>query len=669
MKNFFKTLCSKIQPNLALTFSCVIGLIIVATIFYPLIPDLLNYPPDSINNDFQITVNYFHYTVQYMAIISIIIIFSLIALPLLTKNINKINGSNLKNNSNNTSFFKTIKFCFNFPYKLLLFVLFFPPIILLLALLLLKQDTVFAIKVTFVIFSMTSLIALITYSISDKILKGYLAKINLTNKAYGIRVNIKNKLLIQFFPLLIFTIVFSFLILYSQLVTINGTALFNSYSENINAAFKMNKPTDMQDAINVLESVKLSSNEDSYFVLKDDKTTYYSSTELSEFFVEYAFEYETTHNGRTYDYYGTPIEGSFIRYNIDGEDYLFGIKYNVFTTNMLYSVLPLFLLLFIVNVIFIYYISSNLKNNIKIISTNLSLISTDKKNISDKNLSIISNDELSDLTIAFNSIQQLTASHIKQIHSNQELLMEKERLASLGQLIGGIAHNLKTPIMSISGATEGLHDLIKEYDTCIEDPEVNFNDHHEIAAEMQSWIKKIRTHTEYMSDVITAVKGQAVNFNNDQAFSFTISELLKRIDILMKHELKHSQTFLNIGMHVDENVSIDGDINSLIQVINNMISNSIQAYGDKKEQSIDLDVRSEGKNIIISIKDSGCGLPDKVKDKLFKEMVTTKGKNGTGLGLYMSYSTIKANFNGDILAESEKNKGTTFTIILPANLK
>ena len=70
-------------------------------------------------------------------------------------------------------------------------------------------------------------------------------------------------------------------------------------------------------------------------------------------------------------------------------------------------------------------------------------------------------------------------------------------------------------------------------------------------------------------------------------------------------------------------------------------------------------------NLDISVKDYGPGLPDNVKQKLFSEMITTKGKNGTGLGLYMSYSTIKAHFNGNITFESEKGKGTKFNIILP----
>ena len=110
---------------------------------------------------------------------------------------------------------------------------------------------------------------------------------------------------------------------------------------------------------------------------------------------------------------------------------------------------------------------------------------------------------------------------------------------------------------------------------------------------------------------------------------------------------------------------LHGDVNSLVQVINNMISNSIQAYQGKTEQNIDLIVEERDNKLYISVKDYGCGLPKKVKDKLFKEMITTKGKNGTGLGLYMSYSTIKAHFGGDITFESEDGKGTTFTIILP----
>ena len=251
------------------------------------------------------------------------------------------------------------------------------------------------------------------------------------------------------------------------------------------------------------------------------------------------------------------------------------------------------------------------------------------------------------------------------IKNNQDVLIEQERLASLGQMIGGIAHNLKTPIMSISGAAEGLTDLIKEYDSSIGDKDVTEQDHHDIAKDMQTWVDKVKDYTAYMSDVITAVKGQAVTLSEEQSVDFTIEELVKRINILMKHELKNALVTLNSNIGIYDKTQLKGNINSLIQVVNNMISNAIQSYNGKPDQEIDMDIYKEKNNVIIKIQDYGSGLPKKVQDKLFKEMITTKGKNGTGLGLFMSYSNIRAHFNGNITFETEQGKGTTFYISLP----
>ena len=278
--------------------------------------------------------------------------------------------------------------------------------------------------------------------------------------------------------------------------------------------------------------------------------------------------------------------------------------------------------------------------------------------------SITSNTSYLGILILFKDITQHTLD-LRTINDNKDILMEKERLASLGQLVGGIAHNLKTPIMSIAGASEGLIGLINEYDASIGDSEVTNDDHHEIAKDMMSWVTKIKEYTEYMSDVITAVKGQTVTLINEEDVSFTVTELLKRVDILMKHELKNALIYLRVTVNTDKNLSLNGDVNSLVQVINNMISNSIQAYKGKKEQYIDLIVDTDNTNLIITIKDYGPGIPKTVLSKLFKQMVTTKGKNGTGLGLYMSYSTIRAHFNGNITVTSKIGEGTTFKINLP----
>lgn len=268
------------------------------------------------------------------------------------------------------------------------------------------------------------------------------------------------------------------------------------------------------------------------------------------------------------------------------------------------------------------------------------------------------------ILILFKDITQ-HKQDIQTIQNNQDMLMEKERLASLGQLIGGISHNLKTPIMSISGAAEGLTDLINEYDASIGDPEVTNDDHHAIANDMREWITKIHSYTAYMSDIITAVKGQAVNLSENENNAFTVDELFKRVNILMKHEISNASLTLTLDVQVPSATTLVGDINSLVQIINNLITNAIQSYNGRKGEEIKVLAKKLDNNLIISVIDHGCGMTKEVQDKLFNTMITTKGKNGTGLGMFMSYSTIKGHFNGDITFETEVNKGTTFNVILP----
>lgn len=295
-------------------------------------------------------------------------------------------------------------------------------------------------------------------------------------------------------------------------------------------------------------------------------------------------------------------------------------------------------------------------------STNL------KKTFTIEFTNIYSKDALIGILVLLRDTTQHT-NDMNTIKNNQDMLIERERLASLGQMIGGIAHNLKTPIMSVAGAVEGLNDLVIEYEKSVGDPEVTVEDHHAIASDMKEWLEKIKTHVAYMSDVITAVKGQAVTFSEDQLADFSIDELLKMVNILMKHELSSACIKLEVQNNVASSSLLHGNINSLVQVVNNIISNSIQASANATNKVIDLVVNQVNSSIIISIKDYGCGMPKAVQETLFKKMITTKGKNGTGLGMFMSYSNIKAHFNGDITFQSEEGVGTQFDIIIPVKNK
>ena len=188
-------------------------------------------------------------------------------------------------------------------------------------------------------------------------------------------------------------------------------------------------------------------------------------------------------------------------------------------------------------------------------------------------------------------------------------------------------------------------------------------DFEDITKEMREWIDKSKDYMSYMTEVINAAKGQAVSMNANTIGNFTAQELLARTQILMKEELMKYKCNLNIQLNISEDREIQGELSAIVQVLDNLISNAMQAYGDKKGD-INLKLDEDDKYVHISVQDFAGGVPEHIKDKLFKEMITTKGKDGTGLGLYMCYSTIKGRFNGDMRFESTTGVGTTFYITL-----
>ncbi len=650
------------EKKLALVNTLIFALI--AAVLYFALPSVLNYPPNSTDNSFQIEIVGITYTTQFVIIISILLVLLYIALRFIYSKMS-LSEEKLKN----AEYIRKLrKKSFNYPYMMLLFEIFVPTIIIAILLFAFNTEAELVLRITTVVFSFSAVFAIFSYMLSKKFFSNRLtATAELANnEVTGVRLPLYHKLLIQILPLFLYSFVLILLISMSLMTKEKGDLLYHFYRQELLSRFDQDTVYDISEAETILNSIEFKSEGDHAVIISASSgEVYYSPEKLNDFFIKYTLNFYDETEGYTYEYYGQNREGAVIKINTNmGECYV-GIRYFVFGNNFVVPFILIAILLILINCVFILYIGRDLSNDINSVIDGMKHISNSDDVINANKLPITSNDEIGDLTASFNEIQTLTKTYVDQLHSSQETLMESERLASLGQLIGGIAHNLKTPIMSISGALEGLSALIKEYEDSIDDPEVNSQDHHDIAKDMSEWVSKIKDYTEYMSDIITAVKGQAVTLSETSAVHFTLDELVKRVNILMRHELKNAIIYLNISMKTDEHTVINGDINSLVQVINNMISNAIQAYNGEKNKNIDLILETKDDNVYIHIKDYASGMPQNVQDKLFKEMITTKGKNGTGLGLYMSYSTIKAHFNGDITFESEVGKGTTFTIILP----
>jgi DNA-binding LacI/PurR family transcriptional regulator/signal transduction histidine kinase len=251
----------------------------------------------------------------------------------------------------------------------------------------------------------------------------------------------------------------------------------------------------------------------------------------------------------------------------------------------------------------------------------------------------------------------------------KRVLVESERLASLGHLVGGISHNLMSPVMSISGVTVAMESLIDEYEDSLEDPQVIKEDYIEILGEMETWNSRLKEHKDYMEKVISSINAQARELSSSDKNEFTVNELTERIKFNLNNNIKLSKCKLNVKTDVDDKIKVSGDMISLVKVIDNILINAVESYPeDEKAYVIDLYIYQKEDSIIIKIRDYGDKIPPTVKDKIFKHMITSKGTKGTGLSLLLSYSTIKAKFGGEMWFEEPKDKGVIFYISIPVRL-
>lgn len=672
MKNKFSTLLKK---NVQLYTILVYGLVLLLGVFsaYYFLPILLNYAPDTINTEFDRQFSSgFTYFMQFSVIYVVLFFLESMWLLHIMKDFHGLDTlvKDAKTNPKEKErLHRVIKKSLTVPKTSFTFIALIPTAIVGIAFTLLGFTSFADLKVLIVLITLSMLAGTLTYIASKSIFKSILT--NLDNRVLfkGTRTTLVPTIMFQIIPIALVCILYTFLLSYSSALEDKSIVMQHHYVDTITEDIEKNNINTLEQLEDFLNNIKfITDNDKAFYINSNNEFINFTNEEVSDFFIQYALTLAEKHENRVYDYYGSETQGTLIPVKIGNDEIKIVIQYDLSGTNLPNIFFNVAILLIISSIV-IYNFASSISKDISLVTTSINKLINSQDDGLEGKLPVTSSDELGDLLLAFNKVQELTKSNITAIQNNQNMLIEKERLASLGQMIGGIAHNMKTPIMSIAGASEGLTELVAEYVASIDNPSVTSEDHKGIAKDMLDWITKIKTHTSYMSDIITTVKGQAAQLNSTGNETFTLYDLSKRVDILIKHEIKKALLTLDISIDCNPTLSLNGDINNLIQVINNLITNSIHAYEGKPNEVIKFNISADDNNVYFKVSDNGCGMKKETQEKLFKEMYTTKGKNGTGLGLYMSYSTIKGNFNGTIDFTSEEGKGTTFIITIPFNNK
>lgn len=233
---------------------------------------------------------------------------------------------------------------------------------------------------------------------------------------------------------------------------------------------------------------------------------------------------------------------------------------------------------------------------------------------------------------------------LEQIKQSQNILMEQERLVTLGQLAGGMAHDINTPLSSIATGVDYFAKRIEKDENS------------------ELMINAVRKSIAKISSIVNSVRDQIRNLGTERYEEFNLIKLVTNVEALLFTETKKNNCKIEIVN--TEDIILEGDIGKLEQVITNIVLNSVQAY-EGKGGIINIEIYKEESNAVIKVSDKAGGIPPKIAESLLKQIVSTKGSRGTGFGLYFSNSIIKGLFKGEIKFETEQGVGTTFYVILP----
>ncbi|TXH31463.1 MAG: GHKL domain-containing protein [Cyclobacteriaceae bacterium] len=264
---------------------------------------------------------------------------------------------------------------------------------------------------------------------------------------------------------------------------------------------------------------------------------------------------------------------------------------------------------------------------------------------------------------------------LNDLKATQSQLIQSEKMASLGELTAGIAHEIQNPLNFVNNFSEVSAELVTELNEEIE--KGNTKDAKEIANDLKQNLDKINHHGKRAADIVKGML-QHSRTSSGQKELTDINALCDEYLRLAYHGLRAKDKSFNAKFETDFDARlpkvkiIPQDIG---RVILNLINNAFYAANERLRQAPDssyeptVTVGTSTQNgwIEIKVRDNGNGIPDSIKEKIFQPFFTTKPTGqGTGLGLSMSYDIVKAH-GGELKVETTEGDGTIFFITIPKN--
>ena len=253
---------------------------------------------------------------------------------------------------------------------------------------------------------------------------------------------------------------------------------------------------------------------------------------------------------------------------------------------------------------------------------------------------------------------------LETLNKTQKTLIESEKIAALGTLVSGIAHEINTPIgICLTGITYFM-DIVDNIDNLYRTDNMSQEEFENFLKSSKDLAKTVNSNITRAAELVQSFKKISVEQNSSENRKFNLHVYIQDIVDALKNKLKKNQ---HINVNIPKTINIFGSPSACYQISTNLIINTLtHGFNENENGTLNISAIENDANVVITYKDDGKGIKEEDLPKIFEPFFTTnRSFGGTGLGLNLVYNIISSQLGGTITCKSKINQGAEFTITIP----
>jgi signal transduction histidine kinase len=261
--------------------------------------------------------------------------------------------------------------------------------------------------------------------------------------------------------------------------------------------------------------------------------------------------------------------------------------------------------------------------------------------------------------------QQSLEESLDKLHRTQKEMIHSAKMAALGDLVAGVAHEVNTPIGVCVTASSFLAERTRQLRDLYEKGEMKRSDLEKYLALAEESSASVLTNLERAAELVQSFKKVAADQSSEEKRPFELKSYLEQILVSLRPQFK--RTPHTVHMSCPEGLTLDSYPGAIMQIMTNLVMNSLlHGFADGLPGEIFIEVETVGDAVALSYRDTGVGMDKEQRDRIYDPFYTTKrGSGGTGLGMNIVYNLVTQTLKGSILLETSPGQGAVFLLTLP----